>query len=122
MSKDLTAHRKTCLKKDNINADLVDMVVSLNDEADSLARINTTDARDIKKVTEDRDQLKKRLAVEVDRLSDIQKAIETICAVRFPGAEFDSSSYVPIIPPGYVKVEETDELLVLRHLYSLTGF
>ncbi len=121
MSKDLTEHRKTCLMKEHRKSDLVDMVVSLNDEADRLARINTTDTREIKKVMEDRDQLKKRLAVEVDRLSDIQKAIETICAVRFPGAEFNRlpshSVYQPTLEPV-----EPDELLALRHLYSLTGF
>lgn len=82
-----------------------------------------SDNREIKTLEEKNQSLQNQLGVQVDHLDNVRKAIESIAALRFPGTEFDTSSWIKITPPaGYVKMDEPEELLALRHLYSLTGF
>lgn len=126
-------NREQELVKSNSKASLAKTIMELQDantylkdkarkDCDILNKDLTVAKRKLTDNVTEVENLQNRLNNEVQHLDNIRKAIESFAALRFPGTEFDPASYQPPIPTGYVKVEEPEELLALRHLYSLTGF
>ena len=88
-------------------------------------------ANAVRKLTNERnkaqDELKgsqNKLSLEVNRLVEIRNAIETIGAVKFPGASFENENTPFMSTPVQMASQsaEPDELLALRHIYKLTGW
>jgi len=61
--------------------------------------------------------------VERGRLEEIRHSIIAVAAVKFPGAVFeDSTPFTSPVQSVELPTNEPEELLALRHIYSLTSY
>ena len=78
--------------------------------------------RKLTKLKSELESSQSRLSVEVDHLYDIRKAIETVVALRYPDVTLETLGQFGNITATSNLIDESEELLALRHIYKLTEF
>ncbi len=73
-----------------------------------------------KKLEDDIANQKTATNLERARLDNVRKAVETVIALKFPGSQIAETT--PFTFPQEGMLGEPEELLALRHIFSLTSY